>query len=227
MRKYLLIYRHLIVLIWEIIILVLFKLITDYKFSKGLSILFILLILIFPLIIYIWSYIQIKIIKIRHQLKVKGYYERIKRDLMKGNIYPNLLDKINKLGYTTNIQEESNTINVLIYKDNKEIMLIEFTKQNAKLTILKTLVIYRFYYSYVTGEFTKYDLRNFEYKETDVLYDNIYKIINRLSNNKYIYIQKSHLIKLTRMDNKEEIYQRKIPIAYRNKIDKMKVDIEI
>lgn len=227
MRKFILLYRHLIVLLWEVLIFVIFKLTINFKFTNGLSILFISLIVIFPLIIYIWSFIKIRNNRRKHLINTKGYFEGIKRDYKKNIISNMLINKINELDYDVVEEVYDDRIMLIVKRNYTPVFLIEFNKQRAKVVLLNTLVIYRFYYTYVTGEFTKYDLRNFEYKDTDVLYDNIYEVIAHLVNNKYMYSQKHHLIKLTRLDLNEDVYVRKIPYFVGPKITKDEFKVEI
>ena len=154
-------------------------------------------------------------------------YRRIKRDYKKNVITNNLINKINDLSYEVVEEVYDDRIVFIIKRNYTPVLLLQFNSVKAKLTVLNTLVVYRFYYSYVTGEFTEYDLRNFEFKETKELYQNIYRVIFRLVNNIYMYTQKKHQIKLTRIDINEDVYVRKIPYFIGPKISKVHFKIEI
>ena len=97
MKKIIIAYRHLIILIWLILILLIFKITTNFKFKNGSSLVFIGLIIIVPLIIYTYSFINIKKNKETVKINKDGYYQTIVKDLEKGNFQTNFLDKLSNL----------------------------------------------------------------------------------------------------------------------------------
>ena len=138
-----------------------------------------------------------------------GYYQTIVKDLEKGNFQTNFLDKISNL----NLKYLCNHLDVLIVKiinHNQDILKVTFSQNQATLEILDTKIIYHFYYSHIIDEFTKYDIRNFEYKEPTVLYSKILEKINFLINKEYIYTYtKKQVSLITTLDN-VEVYNVKV-----------------
>ncbi len=206
MKKFLLAYRHLIVLTWLIIILFIFKVTINFKFENGLSLVFIFLLIIVPLIFYI--YILVGIRKNRNQivLNKNGYFQILLKDINTTNFNINFLDKLSflNLKYLVNINEE---VVVKIINHNNEILNIIFDQTKASIVILNTEIKYNFYYSHIIDEFTKYDLRNFEYKEPIVLYTKILEKVSELINKEYTYIYTNKKILLTSNSNKQNIYE--------------------
>ncbi len=209
MKKIIIAYRHLIILIWLILILLIFKITTNFKFKNGSSLVFIGLIIIVPLIIYTYSFINIKKNKETVKINKDGYYQTIVKDLEKGNFQTNFLDKLSNL----NLKYLCNHLDVLIVKiinHNQDILKVTFSQNQATLEILDTKIIYHFYYSHIIDEFTKYDIRNFEYKEPTVLYSKILEKINFLINKEYIYTYtKKQVSLITTLDN-VEVYNVKV-----------------
>ena len=144
MKKIIIAYRHLITLIWLILILLIFKITTNFKFKNGSSLVFIGLIIIVPLIIYTYSFINIKKNKETVKINKDGYYQTIVKDLEKGNFQTNFLDKISNL----NLKYLCNHLDVLIVKiinHNQDILKVTFSQNQATLEILDTKIIYHFY----------------------------------------------------------------------------------
>lgn len=206
MKKIILAYRHLIVLIWLILVLLVFKLTTNFKFTNGLSLIFIFLLIIVPICFYIYIKILIKQNYEKINLNKSGYYQVLLKDINSTNFTTNLLDKLSSLNlkYLVNMDEQP-TIKVINH--NVEVLIIDFWETKATINIVDTNIKYNFYYSHVIDEFTKYDLRNFEYKEPIVLYTKIVEKVSELINKEYIYTCSNKKMILTTILDKKDIYQ--------------------
>ena len=81
-KTFLAMYRNIIILLWWIVILVLFKITTNFEFHHGLSLLFIFLVVFVPLSFYLITKIyQQKLIRAKRNRK-GNYYQRIKKDFV-------------------------------------------------------------------------------------------------------------------------------------------------
>lgn len=207
MKKFILAFHHLIVLIWLVLILIVFKITTNFKFKNGSSLIFLALIITFPTFIYIFTILNKK--KIRNQKKheLPLYFQQIKDDQKKNKFQELLLDKIKECNLDYSIIVENSTIKINVYNIDRILFIIEFMPTFACIKINETNVKYNFYYSYHIDEYTKYDLRNFEYKETKILYMKLIEKIQNLINKKYVYIQSNKLLKLIEQETSEIIYE--------------------
>ncbi|MGM9899660.1 MAG: hypothetical protein ACI32E_03645 [Bacilli bacterium] len=206
MKKVIMAFHHLIVLIWLIIVLVVFKVTTNFKFENGSSLIFIALIVVFPTVIYVYTFINKNKIRKQKKEKMYQYYRKIQDDKNKNQLKSNLLDKIKELGLDYELSEDQEMIRVTIYSISKKLFNLTFTKSVAMLHMVETEIIYYFYYSNQIKEYSKYDLRNFEYKETEMLYSKIIDRINSLIQKTYVYTQSSKQIKLVIQDTNEVVY---------------------
>ena len=76
-KTFLAMYRNIIILLWWIVILVLFKITTNFEFHHGLSLLFIFLVVFVPLSFYLITKIyQQKLIRAKRNRK-GNYYQSI------------------------------------------------------------------------------------------------------------------------------------------------------
>lgn len=206
MKKIIMAFHHLIVLIWLIIILVVFKVTTNFKFENGSSLIFIALIIVFPTFIYIYTLINKNKIRKQKKDKMLLYYRNIQDDKNKNQLKVNLLDKIKELGLDYELTDNQDTIRITIYSISKMLFHLTFTKSVAMLHVVETEIVYYFYYSNQIKEYSKYDLRNFEYKETKILYLKILERIKTLVQKTYVYTQSSKQIKLVVQDTNEVVY---------------------
>lgn len=165
--------------------------------------------------------------KIRHKVKMQGYFQLLLRDNKKGKLDEYLIDEIKKLGYNVEIEISNDLIFIMVKENYNVLILIKMEHKKTTVEIIDTLVHYNFYYSYVTNDFTKYDLRNFEYKDTTLLYSSIVSLITKLSNHKYKYVQQKHLVKLINLDTNEDIYIRKYPIVISKTLEAFTREIKL
>lgn len=226
MKKIIVAYRHLIILIWLILVLLIFKITTNFKFKNGSSLVFVSLLLIVPIVIYIYSFINIKKNKEAVKINKDGHYQNITRDIDKGIFKSCFLDKLTQLNLKY-LCDLTDIVCVKIINHNVEILNVIFNANQAIIEINDTKIVYRFYYSHMINEFTKYDLRNFEYKETSILYSKIVEKVSELINKEYIYIYSKKQISLVAVPSNEELYNVKVNKKLFDKENKNKKTIRL
>ncbi len=207
MRKIILAFHNLIVLIWLIIVVGIFKITTNLQFSNGNSLIFLALIIIFPSFIYIYTAVNKKKIRKLKKTQQATYYNQIKESIKKEQFKEELLDKILELGLEYKLVEAQDTTSVTIYTLDYTMFNLTFTYDYAMLQLCNTEITYYFYYSNHMSEYSKYDLRNFQYKEIKILYLKIIERITSLIQNVYVYTQSNKLLRLTMQDTNEIIYE--------------------
>jgi len=205
MKKFIVCFKHLIVLIWIFLILLIFKITNNFVFKGGSSILFLVLLISLPTFIYIYSLHLTKLVREKN-IQKESFLNLIKEDIETNKFKKHMLDKIIEMGLNYKLNEAINQINVDIYNYEHEILSLSFDINKATLKILSTSIEYLFYYSYKIDEFTKYDLKNFEYKETIILYTMIIERISKLINRKYIYIQSKKRRQLIDLATNEKVF---------------------
>ena len=210
MKKIVLSLKHLIVLIWLFLVLLIFKITTNFKFKNGSSLVFVGLLIIVPLFVYIYSYIWSKKIRKQNKSLSLGYYTQIEKDVKTQKFQNNFLTKVKELGLEYKFNDQKDRLLINIYNNDFEIMNIDFTGISSNVQIVNTNIVYHFYYSNQIDEFTKYDLRNFEYKETTVLYTKILELLEKLINQEYTYTQSKKQKTLVNSTTKEIIYDVKL-----------------
>lgn len=214
MKKLIITFKHLLVLIWILFILIIFKITTNFVFKNGTSIIFILLLCSFTIFIYVYSLLEKRKVRKKRILLLNGYYEIIKKDFKNENFKIKFLDKLVDLKLEYKVLSISDFIEVHIYKKNELIMIVYFDSSKATLVINNTQIYYNYYYSSKYDEFTKYDLRYFEYQDSHILYVHIIDKITSLINHRYLYILNKKNKMLINKDNNEIIYE----IAFNKKL---------
>ena len=178
-KTFLMMYRNIIILVWWIIILVIFKVTTNFVFKNGLSILFILLLVVLPI-------------------------ARLNEDIENKQFQKSLIVPLEELvGKTEFTKEEENII-----VDSKNISII-FNKYKAKLVVKNTLVEYNFYYSSKLEVMTSYDSRFYQYHETNYLYFALINLVKNLISEPLIYEVNKKKYSLTTLNSNIILYQNK------------------
>lgn len=204
MKRFLLAYRHLIVLIWLVIILVIFKIINNFVFKNGTSLVFVGLLMVVPLFIYIFTLCNRHQVRNKKKNLKKVYYDNLLEDIKNGHFESSFLKRVHELDL-----QYTYVVNENIHVQMEGIAII-FDREKTTLHIDDTLVEYRFYYASRLTEVTKYDLRNLQYKNSLVLYTKIIEQIITLVNHQYAYTQNNKEIKLIRTDNNEVVYYKRL-----------------
>lgn len=214
-------YRNFIILIWWMIIIVVFKIITNFKFHNGLSILFVGLLVIPPLALYIFTSIHKRSLIRKKKARGKTYFSRIKRDFQNKNMERVF---IHTLTATYGHVE-------LIYNEEKieikhDYFSIVFLPNKAILSIHNTRVIYQYYYTHKYDGFSVYDKRYLQYHDLSYLYTVILTKINTLFAAPLIYFEGPRCCMLSSSDESTIYYKKN---SHRNKKEKYqsKVIIEM
>lgn len=234
MKKFILSFRHLIVLTWLILILLIFKLVNNFVFENGSSIIFVILLIAVPIFVYTYTALHVRSTREKLSLIKSGYYNLIKKELNDNIESSHLYRGLCNLGLTVCISIEEyysevlkGGIKISISNQDRDIMNLIFTDNKCYLELLNTLIKINFYYSNMIDEFTEYDLRNFEYKDPNVLYNKIISKIENLINKEYIYSQSKKELLLVEKNTKEIYYQRKLHKIISRKIIKEKKEIKL
>ena len=159
-------YKNIIILVWWLAILVIFKVWNNFNFSNGNSILFIILIVVLPLALYIFGVIYKKRLLKQKNLRKKPFFEIIQDDYKTKKLQKEFLEQVEFLKLNLNSKE-----NQLLLSNNK--IEISFEKNYTKINLLNTKITYYFYYSNYINNFTKFDKRMIQYHSTKYLYNQI------------------------------------------------------
>ena len=181
-NTFLAMYKNIIILIWWISILVIFKVTTNFEFVGGSSILFISLLIGFPLALYIYGVICKKRLLKKKLAKKEPFFNVIKKDFNNKKFQKEFLDKL--IGYNFVLNKKEEFIN--IYNDTINIC---FDKNFACIIFNETNVIFRYYYVSRIKDFTKYDVRLIHYYSTTYLYKLLLEKIEALINKSLLYYE--------------------------------------
>lgn len=175
-------FKNIIILIWWLIVLIIFKVTINFEFSNGNSLIFIALLIIPPIVLYVYGKIYKKYQVKLNKIKKEPYFNLIKKDLDKKVFKIEFLDKLIGYNVLLNVQEEF--INL-----SNDYITISFNKNFACIIINNTNVIYKYFYSSSYKNYTKYDERLFKYKTTIDLYESIINKLELLANKNLLYFE--------------------------------------
>ena len=200
-RTFLAIYKNIIILLWWTVILISFKIINNFEFENGTSLIFIGLLVGLPVSLYIFGLIhKIKLKKIK-AINNGPFIDIIKKDIESKKFEKEFLEDIRDLKFD------------LIDSDNIELkndlIQVVFTNEYAYIKLIDKKVIYRYFYVNKFRYYSKYDGRYFQYKPTTHLYTVMISKIKELSHREYIYIENRRTIKLIDKATEEIIYYMK------------------
>ena len=200
-KTFLAIYKNLIILLWWMIILIAFKIINNFEFENGTSLIFIGLLVVLPTFLYIFGLIhKFKLKKIK-SVNNGPYIKIIKKDIETKKFEKEFLEDIEHLKF--NFVESDN-----IELQNEKIQIV-FTNEYAYIKLIDTKVIYRYYYVNKFRYYSKYDTRYLQYRPTTYLYTLLLSRIKDLSSKEFKYIENRRSIKLIDIETNEIIYSLK------------------
>lgn len=200
-KTFIAIYKNIIILLWWITVLVAFKIINNFEFKNGTSLIFIGLLIIFPLTLYILSVIRkIRLMKIK-AINNGPYIRIIEQDVKTKKFEKEFLEELEDISLEFIEGEEIELKN--------ELLQVVFTNEYAYIKLNDKKVIYRYYYVNKFLSYTKYDNRYLQYYPTTHLYALMIEKIKELSNNEYIYVENRRSIKLINKKTEEVIYNLK------------------
>lgn len=200
-KTFIAIYKNIIILLWWITVLVAFKIINNFEFKNGTSLIFIGLLIIFPLTLYILSIIRkIRLMKIK-AINNGPYIKIIEKDVKTKKFEKEFLEELEDISLEFIEGEEIELKN--------ELLQVVFTNEYAYIKLNDKKVIYRYYYVNKFLSYTKYDNRYLQYYPTTHLYALMIEKIKELSNNEYIYVENRRSIKLINKKTEEVIYNLK------------------
>lgn len=200
-KTFIAIYKNIIILLWWITVLVAFKIINNFEFKNGTSLIFIGLLIIFPLTLYILSIIRkIRLMKIK-AINNGPYIKIIEQDVKTKKFEKEFLEELEDISLEFIEGEEIELKN--------ELLQVVFTNEYAYIKLNDKKVIYRYYYVNKFLSYTKYDNRYLQYYPTTHLYALMIEKIKELSNNEYIYVENRRSIKLINKKTEEVIYNLK------------------
>ena len=142
-KTFLAMYTNIIILVWWLAILVIFKVWNNFNFSNGNSILFIILIVVLPLALYIFGVIYKKRLLKQKNLRKKPFFEIIQDDYKTKKLQKEFLEQVEFLKLNLNSKE-----NQLLLSNNK--IEISFEKNNFKLCLRNCNFISDIFYNYVS-----------------------------------------------------------------------------
>lgn len=210
MKRFLIAYRYLLVLLWLLIILIVFKITTNFVFQNGNSLLFLFLLVSFPLFLYVYTLCNTKATRKKRIQKENGYFKRIEEDFQNGHFETYFLKRLKDLGIKGEEEKLEDKVQVQISKENEVLFYLSLQKEQAILHLEHTQIDYHFYYASCHESATKYDFRNLQYKDTKILYIKIIERVESLLHGEYVYEQNKKQITLRKLQNQEIVYLRKV-----------------
>ena len=137
-KTFIAIYKNIIILLWWITVLVAFKIINNFEFKNGTSLIFIGLLIIFPLTLYILSIIRkIRLMKIK-AINNGPYIKIIEQDVKTKKFEKEFLEELEDISLEFIEGEEIELKN--------ELLQVVFTNEYAYIKLNDKKVIYRYYY---------------------------------------------------------------------------------
>lgn len=201
-KTFLAMYRNIIILLWWIVILVLFKITTNFEFHHGLSLLFIFLVVFVPLGFYLITKIyQQKLIRAKRNRK-GNYYQRIKKDFEGKQLEKNLLCPLRACIGDMDIKIENDEIK-LIHPQ----LICTFQQKKATIQIVDTRVCYGYYYSFQIDRMHIYNTLHLQYHDTNYLYQLMLTQIQLLAQEVLLYQENKNNCLLTNLDQTKVLYQ--------------------
>lgn len=200
-KTFLTMYRNLIILLWWIIIILVFKLTINFKFHHGLSLVFIALMIVLPLFLYIFTSIHRKKLIKRKKVRKLTYFNRIKNDYQNKIFEKELLNPLKK-----NIGQLDFSYNEEKIEIKNEQFIISFYPTKAILEIIGTKVKYNYYYTHKYDNLSFYDTKFVQYHDTEYLYDTIIQKLDALSKEELLYQEGINCCKLTTIDESNTFF---------------------
>lgn len=194
-------YRSFIILVWIITILIIFKIVNNFLFKNGSSLIFITLIFILPLIFWILTQIaRKKSIKEKKKLETK-YYLRILNDIKESNFDKQFINPLKQLiSYST-----FNDSNNIIFEN--ENLIIGFNEIKSYISIKNTNVTFSYYYSNKFYKSTIYDEKFMQYQDTKELYQLMINKLETLLSEPLIYETNKYNLRLIGSNTKQVYYE--------------------
>ena len=177
-------HKYLLIAIWCVSILIIFKLTTDFVFKGGSSVLFLLLFFGFPLTLNYLAKNKAGVLRRQKYAKKAGFLDQIHFDIRTGlfqSLFLTPLMKENKP--QMQIKEEE----ITLYFGKSNLVRLSFIKEKAELIIIDTMIKYNFFYSKAFYDLTKFDERGFEYRGTAHLYQRLLILLNKLLGKEFQY----------------------------------------
>ena len=178
-------YRGIIILLYEIILLTFFYLLNEFNFKNHNSIVFIFLIILFPLLLSILKYLIKKENQKKYHNKKSDYDTLIKNDINKGKYFNKFISDLKNITKFVEVKTSLNN-QLITLGDYKNItILIDQTK--TVISIDDSHVIYQYIYGYIDDNTSKYDLKGIGKKTLDSFYNLLLKKVKSLINNEFEY----------------------------------------
>lgn len=200
-KTFLTMYRNLIILLWWIIVILVFKLTINFKFHHGLSLVFIALMAILPIFLYIFTSIHRKKLINRKKIRKLTYFNRIKKDYQNKIFEKEFLNPLKK-----NIGQLDFSYSEEKIEIKNEQFIISFYPTKAILEIIGTKVKYNYYYTHKYDNLSFYDTKFVQYHDTEYLYDTIIQKLDVLSKEELLYQEGNNCCRLTSSDEKTTFF---------------------
>lgn len=206
-------YRSLITLIWCIGVFLFFKLVFNFQFKNGSSIVFLILILVVPVSLqlqYRVTRTKTKRLKKAHQ---GTFFGQIKYDFLAKEMNHFLLNPLCLLNKSTKVTEKEDAIEIVTGSDTY--LTITFLSKLCKIEIEKTQIVYNLYYERVVLDIGNYDQKGFKFYATENIYKAILGIIRNLKRERLFYQetrQKDKVLSVQLLDRTQGdiLYEKKV-----------------
>ena len=194
-------FKNVFILLWMIAVLIIFKIVNNFEFENGESLIFISLLVLPPLVIYLLFFIYKKR-KINKKNILRGpYFTRILNDIKNNTFKKQFLNKLNLILKNVIVNETSDSIIVC----NNDIE-IDFNKDQTLLKLLDTNIEYIYHYSSKVETSAYLVYKNLKYKSTLFLYKNILEKIEELTSGLLEYKENKYGMVLTLVETGKIIF---------------------
>ncbi len=206
-------YKNLITLIWCVGVFLYYKIVHDFQFKNGSSLVFLTLILVLPLSLHLHYVIvrkRTKKLKKGHQA---SFFGQIQFDYHSKEMNYTLLNPLHLLNKTTKLEEIEDELKIITGDDTYA--TITFNNRLCKIEIENTEIVYNLYYDRVVFDTSDYDQKGFKYYTTENLYKAILSIIKNLKRERLFYQEtrqgdKILVLKLFDRETEEILYEKKL-----------------
>lgn len=187
MIKKILRYHSIIILLYEFIILTIFWLITGFVFENNNSLILVFLMIVPPIILYIFYHIFKKHNYQKFNDYHSSYFNLIKKDIKTTKIDELLIKPIKEV--LSNLIYKVTDKQIYLNGGSKNKITIMIEENLTTLIIDNTRIIYQYIYDFKGIDVTKYDYKGIKKYPTTKLYNLIIDQVKNLTNKNLNYTE--------------------------------------
>lgn len=198
-KTFLAMYKNIIILVWWLMILVIFKIWNNFVFENGSSLLFVFLIVVLPLTLYIFGIVYKNSLLKQKSLKKKPLFENIQSDYEANKLQKIFSDEIEKLKLNVEKKEEK------IMLHNNQVAIV-FERHYSQIKLIQTKVVYYFYYGTHFTSITSFDQKMLQFHSPNYLYNQVKTQLAKLLECSLTYMENKKCYKLIDSTTNKVLY---------------------